>query len=152
MELTDTEILYIGTDDDCLHKDTNLRRIIKSKSSFFDCMSYTFKVKNGYKRYIPWLGEDVEKYVETDTITKYRDGNGFFPGYMCSEGTFIFTYGSYRTQHSEALEKEFGTYLEVRWETENILKVKIRDSSKYLIEFNFFPHNIGPYIKIITRI
>ena len=53
MELTDLETSYIGACDQDLHGQTNLRRIAKSSTQFFDCNDYTFKVSRGYKRYVP---------------------------------------------------------------------------------------------------
>ena len=153
MELTNIEISCIGTFDDVLGKETNLRRIAKSSTNYFDACNYKFNIKNGYKRYVSYK-DTIERYVETDEITKLRDGVGFFPTYMCREGNFTFTYGSGSgiEYDAENLRKDLGEYLEVIWETKTTLKVKIKDESKYLIEFNFLPHNLGPYIKIITRI
>ena len=122
MELTRTEISYIGTNDECLHAKTNLRRIAKCSSSFFHCMDYKFRIEKGYKRNI-WLSEDEgEKYVESDEITKYSYGIGFFPAYMCREGVFRFGSEINIGNHTWLIQEELGEYLEIisgnRWSIE----------------------------------
>ncbi len=140
MELANDEIRYIGTDTNVLHGKTNLRRILNSKSDFFNCTSYTFKIQKGYKRFVE---DKIEKYVENDEIKKFDYGGYRFPIYMCSEATFKFICGSYVIENVETLKDEFEEYLEISWQTQATLKVKIKDPSKYLIEFRFLPSNLG---------
>lgn len=65
-------------------------------------------------------------------LTKCSNGSGFFPTYMCNECIFTFIPERYRKDAHE-MEKELGEYLEVIRETSMILKVRIKDPSKYLV-------------------
>lgn len=152
MSLTEEEIACLGTDDNIIHGKTNLRRVVKSKLNVFTCMGYIFKVNNAYKRHVPFCGDTIEKYVENDKITKRPDGNGFFPTYACSAGTYDFFYGYNSHVHAEALQEELKDYIEVIWEDDHILNIKIKDPSKYLMELDFGCHNFGANINILTRI
>ena len=155
MELTQNEIGYIGTSDECLHVKTNLIKIAKGNCDFFPGMDYTFTIENAYKRHFILHGKTVKKFVENDEITKHSQGGGFYPTYMCSEGTFAFITGTYRSEYrkeqARKIEKQLGEFLEIVWETDQVLKVRTKDPSKYLIEFDFAPRNNGVFIKIVTR-
>lgn len=151
MELTQEEINVLGTDKNVFESRTNLKIIAESRSSFFDCMTYTFTIQNGYKRHIPLSGPHIKTAIEYDEIKKYEQGNGFFPTYAGKEAIFKFISGWYRKDHVEHLLKELGNYLNADWVDTITLKISIKDPVNYLIMFDFLPHNMGPYISIITR-
>lgn len=151
MELNENEIGCIGTFDSCLEEHTNLKRIFKDMDTYFDCMNYEFKV-TGYKRYVPFYGKIVKGYFENDQIKKYMNGNGFFPTYMCQEGLFVFSGVDHAKKHAENMQIKFKDYLDVTWLDQRTLQVKLKDPMKYLIEFDFPPHNFGPNISIVGRV
>jgi len=148
MELTPSEISYIGTDDELLHSKTSLRRGVSA--SAFDCQEYRFLVENAYKKYIPWSGPKIEKKIERDLIEKDRNSTGFYPTYICQKGMFRFAELVSSKNHSDAIRKILGDYLNFHWEG-NVLIVSSKDPSRYLIEFDFYSGSHGPNISAITR-
>lgn len=71
---------------------------------------------------------------------------------MTNEGTFTFISRECKKEHAQRMEKELGGYLEVIWESDKILKVRVRNPSKSLIEFDFLPHSCGVRINVMMKI
>ena len=126
-------------------------RVAKSRSSLFDCIDFVFEVEEGYKRDMLGIGYEVESYVKNDQIMKYFGVTGYLPAYTCHGGTFIFTKGCIE-RDVDLIKKELGKYIQVAWESNRILKLRIKEPSQYLIEFDFLLHSMGLYISVFTLV
>lgn len=159
MELTLTENSFVGACTRVLHENTNLRRIAKSESPLFNGKNYKFSTEKAYKRYVPFVGPTVVCFVENDEIEKRSNGGGFFPDYMCTNGkfTFVSEWAGWMNnldtvrEEIDKLKITLGNYLDIIWETKEILTIKVKNPNDSLIEFHFFPYNIGFSLNIIKR-
>jgi hypothetical protein len=147
-ELTEKEIGYIGIFTYDLHEYTQLRRI--EEAYFFGGSHYTFKIKQAYVngnkvfiRYVEGFKDPLKQYrtikgyIENDEVERPIDNRyspQYFPEYMCKEGTFIFE-TTYAVRHFELpeLEEKLGKYIDIIWENDKTLVVKLKDSSRYII-------------------
>lgn len=151
MELTDDEMKYIGTATEVLHAKTNLRRIAATTDDVFSCYTYTFEVKSGYQRYVMFSGEEIVGPVKDNKIHKSYTGRGIFPDFVGQEGIFTFWWIMDAKKHAEQIIKDIGDYVNLQWNDKE-LTISIKDSSKFLMEFEILPHNKGVYISIISRV
>ena len=155
MQLTDEEINFIGVCEYDFNK-SKLRRIIRNSNEFFSNWVFSFKIEKGYKKiYDEYKDEVITSYIENDEII--YDHNLNIPSYMSYEGIFKFrfdiSYSESRIKNIiNILEKEFNKYIDFIIESNGILKIKIKDNINYMIEFEFLPHGLGIFMRVITRI
>ena len=93
---------------------------------------------------------------DKEAVPQYKEENIYLAvhRYMCSEGILVFTNEKYVKGFIKRLEKLFKDYICIIQETNIILKVRIKDLSRYFILFDVFvdhDYNTILYINIITR-
>ena len=144
MELTPTEINFLGADKNVLETKTSLKRLISQDLP----SGYTFTVPRGYKRYISIYGQLITGYIENETI---KTNSGFLPSYASSQAIFSYDYSNIVAEELLNPQNKLASYVSVQAIPNTGYLVSSLDPFRYLLEFDFLPHGNGMTMSILIR-
>jgi hypothetical protein len=160
--LTEKECQCIGTDDknwEKLEFGFTFTKVTKyrkySGSTIFDCCDANYNAF-GQSRYVPLsCGIQIISKPSLLHVKKYRDGNGFFPDWVCHKLT-VKTESVGEEYFKSMMEMKIidTTYVTVIHNKEDkifIFEVKQEYQSKGIMHVEFFPHNFGISINFLLK-
>lgn len=123
-------------------------------AQFGSLRSYTFAMEAGYVHKMPFVGEETcgpSGVVEREFL---RDGNGFHPTYYGAKATFLFVRYCDEDEKRWIGERfhDMAPYIHVTYsEKDHNVAIEVRDRVSHILEFHFFPHNLGVRIGVLAR-